>query len=243
MGQIIPRKRYLISFATVIALCIACACLALPAKANAGGLTGGVLLDKVSNPTITYVVSPSPGAAKVTISQVTSDVDGYEFVVALDKSFNKGVKKKTTSKKAVRFTTLKKGKKYYVRVRSYVKTNGRLYVSPWSKVKAVCTSIARSQSKLLGSWKLVKSSYAPDNRVIQHNRKYYPNIHHVMKFNKNGYVTEKGYLGGHSTAKWAAKSKVVGYFVSKDVRVGLIKIINGKLVVKVNGTTLTFTRM
>ena len=243
MGQRFARTNRVIGFAAIISFCLACACLALPAKADAGGLKGGVLLNDVAKPTITYVASPGPGAAKIIIDPVINDADGYEFVVALDKSFKKGVKKKTSSKTAVKFTTLKKGKKYFVRVRSYARINGRLFVSSWSKVKAVHTSIARSQSKFLGSWKLVKSSYAPDNRIIQNNRKYYPNIHHVMKFNKNGYVTEKGYLGGHSTAKWAAKSKVVGYFVSKDISVGSIRIVNGKLVARINGITMTYARL
>lgn len=69
-------------------------------------------------------------------------VTGYEVQVALNKSFKSGKKTMTVkkaSKNSAVLTKLKKGKKYYVRVRAYktVSINGKnqkLY-SDWSKVK------------------------------------------------------------------------------------------------------------
>lgn len=71
-----------------------------------------------------------------------STVNGYEVQYCLKKDFKSGIKTKTVSKNATTSITLsglKKGKVYYVRVRSYknVTSNGKttkLY-GPWSSVK------------------------------------------------------------------------------------------------------------
>ena len=67
---------------------------------------------------------------------------GYQIQCCLNKNFKKGVKTLHANKNSVTsktFSNLKKGKRYYVRVRSYkkVKANSKaqnLY-SPWSKPK------------------------------------------------------------------------------------------------------------
>lgn len=65
---------------------------------------------------------------------------GYQIVVATDKSFKNvvktvNIKKNKTVKTSVK--GLKKGKKYYVRVRSYKKASGGNVYSSWSKAKPV----------------------------------------------------------------------------------------------------------
>ena len=56
--------------------------------------------------------------------------------------FSKNSKKKTVSRAAkthIKIKNLKKGKRYYVRIRTYVKYNGKKYYSAWSKVRSVKT--------------------------------------------------------------------------------------------------------
>ena len=69
-------------------------------------------------------------------------ISGYQIQLARNKAFTKKVKTvkvkgyKKTSKKVKKL----KGKtKYYVRVRTYMKSGGNTYYSPWSKVKTVRT--------------------------------------------------------------------------------------------------------
>ena len=69
-----------------------------------------------------------------------SKASGYTIQVALNKNFNKGVKKATVKKytnKGKVIKKLKKGKKYYVRVRAYRVVKGKTYNGAWSKVKTV----------------------------------------------------------------------------------------------------------
>lgn len=97
---------------------------------------------------LTAVTSPK----KVTMKKVTSlgkkairvtwkktSCSGYQIMIATNKKFSKGVKKyivssKVTSKK---ITGLKKGKKYYVRIRAYKKCNGTTYHGKWNKYKTI----------------------------------------------------------------------------------------------------------
>ena len=67
-----------------------------------------------------------------------SSVDGYEVQVALKKNFKTGLKKATVkkaNKTSVTIKKLKKGRKYYVRIRSYKTVDGTKLYSDWSKVK------------------------------------------------------------------------------------------------------------
>ena len=66
--------------------------------------------------------------------------NGYELQYSTSKSFKKNVKTvkirraSTTSKKIKK---LKKGKRYYVRIRTFVKSDGKICRSAWSKTKSV----------------------------------------------------------------------------------------------------------
>lgn len=66
-----------------------------------------------------------------------SGVDGYQFQYCLNKHFLNH--KVIDAKKKLTKTTgkLKKGKKYYVRVRTYKKVGNKRYFSVWSKYKTV----------------------------------------------------------------------------------------------------------
>ena len=67
-------------------------------------------------------------------------VDGYQVQYALNSSFTKSKKSKTLSKSKNTLTvkSLKKKKKYFVRVRTYVKdSSGKMVYSDWSNVKKV----------------------------------------------------------------------------------------------------------
>ena len=69
-------------------------------------------------------------SAKMSKSRIT----GYQIQIATDKKFTKN--KKTVNVKGYRRTSktirkLKSGKKYYVRIRTYKKVNGKKYYSAW----------------------------------------------------------------------------------------------------------------
>ena len=71
----------------------------------------------------------------------TAQVTGYQLQLCTSKSFNKGVKSyylksKTTTKNVTR---LKSKKKYFVRIRTYKKINGKKYYSKWSSIKQIKT--------------------------------------------------------------------------------------------------------
>ena len=65
-------------------------------------------------------------------------VTGYQIQVSTSKTFksgNKSVKVKGYKKTSVKVPKLKAKKKYYVRIRTYLKTGGKTYYSPWSRKK------------------------------------------------------------------------------------------------------------
>ncbi len=69
-----------------------------------------------------------------------SYVTGYELQYSTSKDFKSGCKsvnisKNSTVKKTI--SRLKKGKKYYVRIRAYKKISGQTYTGSWSSIKKV----------------------------------------------------------------------------------------------------------
>lgn len=73
--------------------------------------------------------------AKVKYSSVKG-ATGYQIQYATKKSF-KGAKTKTVTKTTAKFTGLKAGKRYYVRVRAKGKASGKTVYSKWSNVMSV----------------------------------------------------------------------------------------------------------
>lgn len=73
-----------------------------------------------------------------TVTWKALKVKGYEVQYAQNKQFTKGKKTKTTAKSTLTVKKLKKGKKYYVRVRAYIVDSGKDKIyGAWSAVKKV----------------------------------------------------------------------------------------------------------
>ena len=68
-----------------------------------------------------------------------SGASGYELQYATKSNFKRGVSKKGISSKktSATYTKLKKGKTYYVRMRAYVKVNGKKVYGSWSSKKSI----------------------------------------------------------------------------------------------------------
>ena len=68
-----------------------------------------------------------------------SGISGYEIQYSTNKKFKSGVTKKNvaSNKTSATYTNLKKNKTYYVRMRSYVKVDGKKVYSSWSAVKNI----------------------------------------------------------------------------------------------------------
>ena len=81
------------------------------------------------------------GSKQLTASwKSVSDISGYEVQYSTSKKFTKKTTKTVNVKKSLKKTTIKKltkGKKYYVRVRTYKTVNGKKIYSNWSTVKNV----------------------------------------------------------------------------------------------------------
>lgn len=87
-------------------------------------------------------VSSVKNSAKKTVTvnwKKVAKCKGYQIQYTQDKKFEKKVttkKVKKQSQSSRKLTKLTKGKKYYVRVRSYTTYNGKTYYSAWSSVKS-----------------------------------------------------------------------------------------------------------
>lgn len=95
--------------------------------------------------------STAIGKKKVTIKNVTSKnkkqitvkwknlskADGYQIQYALNKKFQKAKVKNVKKVSKAVIKKLKSGKKYYVRIRAYTKTNGKKAYSKYSTVKSI----------------------------------------------------------------------------------------------------------
>ena len=89
---------------------------------------------------VSKVTSPQKAQLKVTWKKQATQTTGYQVQYSTDKNFKKGNKTvtvkgaKTTSKTISKLT---KGKKYYVRVRTYKTVNKTNFYSGWSKSSSV----------------------------------------------------------------------------------------------------------
>lgn len=107
-------------------------------------------VEKVSipmlNPTLKAVkiLKPKAGKKSATIKwkkivkKYLKKIKQVEIQFSTDKSFKKGVKTKyaKATKTSYKLKGLKKGKKYYVRIRAYTKSGGKVHVSKWSAPKS-----------------------------------------------------------------------------------------------------------
>ena len=95
-----------------------------------------VVTVKVLPPTKIKVKKSSSRSRTLTWKKV-GRCSGYQIQYSTDKKFKKAVKRKTISSSKVtkkKISSLKKGKKYYFRIRSYYKTKKKIYYSKWSKI-------------------------------------------------------------------------------------------------------------
>ncbi|WP_035790725.1 hypothetical protein [Butyrivibrio sp. FC2001] len=93
---------------------------------------------------ITKVKSPKKKKAEVTFN-AAEGASGYQIEYSTDKNFKKNVKSKTfkaektkdagNNKRKVTISKLKRHKKYFFRIRTYVNNNNSKYYSGWSKAK------------------------------------------------------------------------------------------------------------
>lgn len=80
----------------------------------------------------------SKGKLKITWKK-KSGINGYQVQYSTNKKFKKAKTKtiKSVSTKTKTYKAIKKGKRHFVRVRTYKIVNGRKYYSSWSRVKSV----------------------------------------------------------------------------------------------------------
>lgn len=83
----------------------------------------------------------SSTSKKMTVTwKKNADITGYEIQYSTSKDFTSNAKvKRVAKKKTVKLNIgkLKKGKKYYVRIRTYMNVGGAKYYSAWSRAKSV----------------------------------------------------------------------------------------------------------
>lgn len=134
--------------AFAVALCaVLAACLSFAAAPAAHAAKAKVV--KPAKVVIASVTSPS--VSKVTVKvKAAKRAKAYQYRIATDKKLKKGVKVVASKKRAVSFTKLKAGKKYYVRVRAYTKVGKKTVFGAWSALKAV-TVKKKAASKNSGS--------------------------------------------------------------------------------------------
>lgn len=80
------------------------------------------------------------GKKSVKVTWKKGTANGYEIQIAKNRKFTKGLKTLTVKNAGAKSKTIKKlksKKAYYVRMRSFIKSEGHKYYSDWSKVKKV----------------------------------------------------------------------------------------------------------
>lgn len=93
----------------------------------------------LKKPSIKKLKNVKGGKCKIYIKKKIAGADGYQIRYSRNKNM-KSAKRSKLSKNSILSKTikgLKKGKTYYVQVRSFKKVNGKLYYSDWSIKKSV----------------------------------------------------------------------------------------------------------
>ena len=79
---------------------------------------------------------------KQALKMPSRTITGYQVQYATNKKLTTGketVTVRNRKKTSLKINQLRKNKKYYVRIRTYIKVGGKNFFSPWSKVKTVVT--------------------------------------------------------------------------------------------------------
>ena len=105
-----------------------------------GNFTGSLTYSFTIVPKGTTLSKLTPKKKKMIVKWKKQGVQttGYQIQYSLKKNF-KGAKNKLVKKSSTKVTIkkLKSKKKYFVRIRTYKKVNGKMYYSAWSKAKTV----------------------------------------------------------------------------------------------------------
>ena len=107
-----------------------------------GKYSGTKTLYFTIKPKATSISSLKAGSKKFTVKwkKQATQTTGYQVQVATNKKFKKNKKTVTIKKQKTTKTTVKKlkaKKKYYVRIRTILKSGGKTYYSNWSASKSV----------------------------------------------------------------------------------------------------------
>ncbi len=148
---------------------------------------------KLATPSFKKVISDKD-TVKITWNR-KSDVDGYELQYATNKSFSKAKTIKYTSNKTVSkiLKKLSVNKKYYVRIRTFKKIDGKTNYSSWSKVK-----------------------YATTYKLATPSLKKVTAVKNELKVTLNKKTGIDGYQIQYSTSKTFKKAKTVNVSKSKS---------------------------
>ena len=108
-------------------------------KGDYEGTKTASFIIKPAKATISSVKSPKTKQVKVTWKKSAGGVSGYEVLLATNKKFSKGKKTYTVKASSASKTIkgLKKGTKYYAKVRAYKTVGKTKYYGAWSAVKSV----------------------------------------------------------------------------------------------------------
>ncbi len=109
-------------------------------KGSYTGTKSGSFIIKPKKVTANKLTSPKTKQIKVTWTKAAGGVTGYEVQIATNSKFTKGKKSYTVAKASAAsktITKLKKGTKYYARVRAYKTVGKTKYYGAWSAVKNV----------------------------------------------------------------------------------------------------------
>lgn len=103
-----------------------------------GNYTGTINISYKILPKKTSISKVTAGKKKATVTyKKVSGITGYQIKCGTNRSVTKGTKTKTTTKTKYTMKSLKKGKRYYFKIRTYFTTaSGSKVYSSWSNVKS-----------------------------------------------------------------------------------------------------------
>ncbi len=109
-------------------------------KGDYTGTKTGSFIIKPKKVAAKKLTSPKTKQIKLTWTKAAGGVTGYQVQIATNKAFSKGKKSVTVAKASAAsktITKLKKGTKYFARVRAYKTVGKTKYYGAWSAVKSV----------------------------------------------------------------------------------------------------------
>ena len=138
-GKIIDKSNYIVEYSSNKKVGTGIATITF--KGNYEGIKK---LSFIINPKGTSLKKLKAGKKRirVTWNKQKKETSGYQIQYSTKKKFKSGNKTSKVKKNKITSSTIKKlkaKKKYYVRIRTYKKVNGKTYYSGWSKVRNITT--------------------------------------------------------------------------------------------------------